>query len=204
MKKTFLHISEEFEYTWLGKDNGMIPIYMSEKLGYESKILTVNLKNDLPDNERGVEFIKVKRKFAFLSNFAYWTKLAKRYNIFKYLIRNAKNIDVLMLFHVSRCSYWYAYIYKKLNPNGFIYVKADFNLAVYQKEWNIVSSKPKSFREFFRKRRESAEYNKRKKLIPMTDLISYESLEAYEFMKDSYAGIDTKGKTLYLPNGYDN
>ena len=204
MNKTFLHISEEFEYTWLGKDNGMIPIYMSEKLGYDSKILTVNLKNDLPDNERGVEFIKVKRKFAFLSNFAYWTKLAKRYNIFKYLIRNAKNIDVLMLFHVSRCSYWYAYIYKKLNPNGFIYVKADFNLAVYQKEWNIVSSKPKSFREFFRKRRESAEYNKRKKLVPMTDLISYESLEAYEFMKDSYAGIDTKDKTLYLPNGYDN
>ena len=204
MNKTFLHISEEFEYTWLGKDNGMIPIYMSEKLGYNSKILTVNLKNDLPDNERGVEFIKVKRKFAFLSNFAYWTKLVKRYNIFKYLIKNAKNIDVLMLFHVSRCSYWYAHIYKKLNPNGFIYVKADFNLAVYQKEWNIVNSKPKSLREFFRKRRESAEYNKRKKLIPMTDLISYESLEAYEFMKYSYAGINTKDKTIYLPNGYDN
>ena len=204
MSKIFLHISEEFEYTWLGKDNGMIPIYMSEKLGYNSKILTVNLKNDLPDNERGVEFIKVKRKFSFLSNFAYWTKLVKRYNIFKYLIKNAKNIDVLMLFHVSRCSYWYAYFYKKLNPNGFVYVKADFNLAVYQKEWNIVNSKPESFREFFRKRRESTEYTKRKKLIPMTDLISYESLEAYEFMKDSYAGIDTKGKTIYLPNGFDD
>ena len=75
---------------------------------------------------------------------------------------------------------------------------------MYQKEWNIVNSKPKSLREFFRKRRESAEYNKRKKLIPMTDLISYESIEAYEFMKDSYAGIDTKAKTIYLPNGYDN
>ena len=120
------------------------------------------------------------------------------------MIKNAKNIDVLMLFHVSRCSYWYAYIYKKLNPNGFIYIKADFNLAVYQKEWNIVNSKPKSLREFFRKRRESSEYNKRKKLLPMTNLISYESLEAYEFMKNSYAGIDTKGKTIYLPNGYDN
>ena len=23
-------------------------------------------------------------------------------------------------------------------------------------------------------------------------------------MKDSYAGIDTKTKTIYLPNGYDN
>ena len=160
--------------------------------------------HDLPDNERGVELIKVKRKFAFLSNFAYWTKLVKRYNIFKYLIKNAKNIDVLMLFHISRCSYWYAYIYKKLNPNGYIYIKADFNLAVYQKEWHIVNSKPKSLREFFRKRRESSEYNKRKKLLPMTNLISYESLEAYEFMKDSYAGTDTKGKTIYLPNGYDN
>ena len=182
MSKIFLHISEEFEYTWLGKDNGMIPIYMSEKQGYNSKILTVNLKNDLPDSERGVEFIKVKRRFAFLSNFAYWTKLVKRYNIFKYLIKNAKNIDVLMLFHDSRCSYWYAYFYKKLNPNGFLYIKADFNLAVYQKEWNIVNSKFESLREFFRKRRESAEYNKRKKLIPMTDLISYESLEAYEII----------------------
>ena len=78
MSKTFLHISEEFEYTWLGKDNGMIPIYMSEKLGYDSKILTVNLKNDLPDSERGVEFVKVKRKFPFLSKFCILDKASKK------------------------------------------------------------------------------------------------------------------------------
>ena len=204
MKKTFLHISEEFEYTWIGKDNGMIPIYMNEELGYESKILTVNLKKDLPDEVRGIKIIKVKRIFSFLSNFAYWTKLVKRINIFKYLIKNAKNIDVLMLFHVSRCSYWYAYFYKKYNPNGKIYIKADFNLGVYKKEWSIVNSKPKSLREFFKKRRESQEYSKRKKLIPMVDLISYESFEAFNYMKDSYAGVDTKNKTMYFPNGYDN
>lgn len=204
MEKNFLHISEEFEYTWFGKDNGMLPIYISEKLGYNSKILTANLKKDLPDTERSVEIIKVKRIFNFLSNFAYWIKLLKRYNIFKYLIKNAKNIDVLMLFHISRCSYWYAYIYKKLNPNAYIYIKADFNLNVYQKEWSIVNSSPKSLKEFFRKRRESAEYKKRKKLISLIDLISYESLEAYQFMKDSYAGINTRGKTIYLPNGYDD
>lgn len=204
MKRTFLHISEEFEYTWIGKDNGMIPIYMNEELSYESKILTVNLKKDLPDEVRGIKIIKVKRIFSFLSNFAYWTKLVKRINIFKYLIKNAKNIDVLMLFHVSRCSYWYAYFYKKYNPNGKIYIKADFNLGVYKKEWSIVNSKPKSLREFFKKRRESQEYSKRKKLIPMVDLISYESFEAFNYMKDSYAGVDTKNKTMYFPNGYDN
>lgn len=204
LRKVFLHICEEFEYTWIGKDNGMIPIYMHEICGYESKILTVDLKHDLPNFERGIYFIKVKRIFGFLGNFAYWVKLLKRYNIFKYLIKNAEKIDVLMLFHVSRCSYWYSYIYKKLNPNGKIYIKADFNLGVYQKELSVVNSSPKNLKEFFRKRRETKEYNKRKKLIPLVDLISYESLEAYDFMKNEYAGMDTKGKTIYLPNGYDN
>lgn len=204
LRKVFLHICEEFEYTWIGKDNGMIPIYMHEIYGYESKILTVDLKHDLPNFERGIYFIKVKRIFGFLGNFAYWVKLLKRYNIFKYLIKNADKIDILMLFHVSRCSYWYSYIYKKLNPNGKIYVKADFNLGVYQKELSVINSSPKNLKELFRKRRETKEYNKRKKLIPLVDLISYESLEAYNFMKNSYAGMDTKGKTVYLPNGYDN
>lgn len=204
LRKVFLHICEEFEYIWIGKDNGMIPIYMHEICGYESKILTVDLKHDLPNFERGIYFIKVKRIFGFLGNFAYWVKLLKRYNIFKYLIKNAEKIDVLMLFHVSRCSYWYSYIYKKLNPNGKIYIKADFNLGVYQKELSVVNSSPKNLKEFFRKRRETKEYNKRKKLIPLVDLISYESLEAYDFMKNEYAGMDTKGKTIYLPNGYDN
>lgn len=204
MKRVFLHICEEFEYTWLGKDNGMIPIYMSELYKYDSKIIAHNLKKDLPDFERGVEFIKIKRVFSFLGNFAYWVKLLKRYKVLKYLMKNAKKIDVLMLFHVSRCSYWNTYFYKKFNPMGKVYVKADFNLGVYQKELSVINSSPKNLKEFFRKRRETKEYNKRKKLIPLVNLISYESLEAYNFMKDSYAGIETKGKTIYLPNGYDN
>lgn len=204
MKKVFLHISEEFEYTWIGKDNGMIPMYMSLLYGYDSKILTVNLKNDLPDKENELTFIKVKRVFSYLGNFAYFIKILKRLNIFKYLIKNAKNIDVLMLFHISRCSYWYAYLYKMFNPKGFIYVKADFNLKVYQKELEVVEKPAKSLKMFFRKIRETKEYKKRKKLIPIINLISYESLISYENMKNEYAGINTAEKTIYLPNGYDD
>lgn len=204
MSKIFLHISEEFEYTWIGKDNGMIPIYMKEIFGYDSKILTCNLKKDLPNNERGVEFIKVKRLFIFLSNFAYFVKILKRINIFKCLIKNAKQIDILMLFHISRCSYWYSVIYKKINPCGKIYVKADFNLDVYKKEINIITSPIKNLKEYFRKLRETKEYKKRKKLVKIVDLISYESFDSYNFMKNEYAGISTVGKTLYLPNGYDD
>lgn len=56
-----------------------------------------------------------------------------------------------MLFHVSRCSYWYSYIYKKLNPKGKIYIKADFNLGVYQKELSVINSSPKNLKELLEK-----------------------------------------------------
>lgn len=204
MKKNFLHIHDEFEYTWLGKDNGMIPIYMSEVCGYNSYILTNDIKHELPDVFRSVHIVKVKRLFKKIGNFAYFIKLLRRLNIFKYLIKNAKEIDVLMLFHISRCSYWYAFVYKLLNKTGKVYIKADFNLEVYQKEIGRLNSRSRNFKDFFKKRNEIAEYKKRKKLVTMVDLISYETEDSYNEMKYSYAGVDTKGKVIYLPNGYDN
>ncbi|WP_101474023.1 glycosyltransferase family 4 protein [Fusobacterium sp.] len=204
MKKNFLHIHDEFEYTWLGKDNGMIPIYMSEVCGYNSYILTNDIKHELPDVFRSVHIVKVKRLFKKIGNFAYFIKLLRRLNIFKYLIKNAKEIDVLMLFHISRCSYWYAFVYKLLNKTGKVYIKADFNLEVYQKEIRRLNTKSRTFKDFFKKRNEIAEYKKRKKLVTMVDLISYETEDSYNEMKYSYAGVDTKGKVIYLPNGYDN
>ena len=204
MKKNFLHIHDEFEYTWLGKDNGMIPIYMSEVCGYNSYILTNDIKHELPDVFRSVHIVKVKRLFKKIGNFAYFIKLLRRLNIFKYLIKNAKEIDVLMLFHISRCSYWYAFVYKLLNKTGKVYIKADFNLEVYQKEIRRLNSRSRNFKDFFKKRNEIAEYKKRKKLVTMVDLISYETEDSYNEMKYSYAGVDTKGKVIYLPNGYDN
>ena len=204
MKKNFLHIHDEFEYTWLGKDNGMIPIYISEVCGYNSYILTNDIKHELPDVFRSVHIVKVKRLFKKIGNFAYFIKLLRRLNIFKYLIKNAKEIDVLMLFHISRCSYWYAFVYKLLNKTGKVYIKADFNLEVYQKEIRRLNSRSRNFKDFFKKRNEIAEYKKRKKLVTMVDLISYETEDSYNEMKYSYAGVDTKGKVIYLPNGYDN
>ncbi|MGL5461026.1 MAG: glycosyltransferase [Cetobacterium sp.] len=203
-KKNFVHICEEFEYTWIGKDNGMIPIYVKEILDYESKIITCNLKNDLPDEIRDVEIIKIPRWLKKMKKFAPWVMFLKRIPLYRYICKNAKDIDVLMLFHITKCSYWNAYFYKKFNPHGKIFIKADFNLKVYEKEIEKTKMNPKNLREFFRKRREIKEYNKRKKLVSMADLISYETEEAYKKMKDSYAGISTKGKTIMLPNGYDD
>lgn len=204
MKKKFVHICEEFQYTWIGKDNGMIPIYMKELGNYDVEILTCNLKNDLPEEIRGVKIEKIPRWFKGIKNFASWVIFFKRIPLYLYLMKHSKEIDILMLFHMTKCSYWNSYFYKKFNPQGKVYIKADFNLEVYKKEIGRTEMKPKNLREFFRKRREINEYAKRKKLAEMVDLISYESLEAYEYMKNSYGGIDTEGRTMYLPNGYDS
>ncbi|MBC2852546.1 glycosyltransferase [Cetobacterium sp. 2G large] len=204
MKKRFVHICEEFEYTWIGKDNGMFPIYAHEVLGYESKIITCNLKNDLPDEVRGIEIVKIPRWFKKVKNFLPFIIHLKRIPLYRYICKNAKDIDILMLFHITKCSYWRAYFYKKFNPAGKVYIKADFNLDDYKKEIARTEMKPKNIREFFRKSRETKEYAKRKKLVQIADLISYETEYAYEVMKDSYAGVSTKGKTMYLANGYDD
>jgi glycosyltransferase involved in cell wall biosynthesis len=202
--KKIVHICEEFEYMWIGKDNGLIPIYMKEKYGYDSEIWTYNLKNDLPDEIRGVKILKLKEFCPWIRNFIAGVKFIKRLNLYLHLIKNAKDIDVLMLFHMSKSSYWNTLFYKKINPNGKVYIKADFNLEVYKKEIKIIESKSKNLRSFFKKRRYLSEYKKRKKLAEVCDLISYESKESYEYVKDDYAGVSTKGKTIYLPNGIDD
>lgn len=199
-----VHICEEFEYLWIGKDNGMIPIYSKNILNWDSEIVTCNLKNDLSDEIRGVKIIKIKRWFKYIKNFAPWVIFFKRIPLYFYICKNAKTIDILMLFHVTKCSYWNAFFYKKFNPNGKIYVKADFNTRIYEKELTELTMKPQNLRQFFRKKRRLKEYKKRKKLLKNIDLISYESLEGYNYMKDFYAGISTKGKSIYLPNGYDD
>lgn len=200
----FVHICEEFEYTWIGKDNGMIPIYAHNVLGFESEIVTCDLKEDLPEDVRGVKIVKIPRWFKKMKKFAPWVMFIKRIPLYRYICKNAKDIDVLMLFHVTKCSYWNAFFYKKFNPNGKVFIKADFNLDVYEKEIKKTQMKPRNLREFFRKRREIKEYDKRKKLVQIANLISYETREAYDKMKNSYAGVSTEGRTILLPNGYDD
>ncbi|WP_448820443.1 glycosyltransferase [Cetobacterium sp.] len=200
----FVHICEEFEYTWIGKDNGMIPIYAHNVLGFESEIVTCDLKEDLPEDVRGVKIVKIPRWFKKMKKFAPWVMFIKRIPLYRYICKNAKDIDVLMLFHVTKCSYWNAFFYKKFNPNGKVFIKADFNLGVYEKEIKKTQMKPRNLREFFRKRREIKEYDKRKKLVQIANLISYETREAYDKMKNSYAGVSTEGRTILLSNGYDD
>lgn len=200
--KKFVHIYEELETMYLGKPQGMYPTYM-KYLGWDSEIVTYNLKKDLPDEVRGVKIKKIKQLLPFLPN-ENALKFIKRIPLYWYIYKNAKNIDVLMLYHLTKCSYWNSFFYRLGNKNGKIFIKGDFDFPEFQEEVEQLEKKPKTLKGFFRKRKWKKEFKKRFKLAKMMDVFSVETLASYEGIKKyGYGGVDVKAKLLHLPNGFD-
>ncbi|AGK55738.1 glycosyltransferase family 4 protein [Bacillus sp. 1NLA3E] len=117
---------EWFERVHLFKDVGMIPAYFSKLYNFESTIVFYdNERNhNLKNMECGINLIRLKKN---LLNKVLWIRNFVS-PITMYLIKNAKNIDVLMLFHLKKENYFYRLLYKFLNPKGKVYLKLDINL----------------------------------------------------------------------------
>lgn len=106
----------KFERIHLTKDVGLIPFYASHH-GHESTLLGhADADISIPDEVKGlkIELLEEKRPLFFLDRaFLDWLKA------------NAKSVDVLHLFHLSRDSIFYGAYYKRLNPKGRLYLKMD-------------------------------------------------------------------------------
>lgn len=91
---------EWFERVHLFKDVGMIPAYFSKLYNFESTIVFYdNERNhNLKNMECGINLIRLKKN---LLNKVLWIRNFVS-PITMYLIKNAKNIDVLMLFHLKK------------------------------------------------------------------------------------------------------
>ncbi len=200
--KKFTIIYEELDHLKLGKPQGMYPTYM-KYLGWNSEVVTYDKKNELPKEFRGVKVKIISQFLGFLPNDNFF-KFIKRLNLYRYIYKNAKSIDVMMLYHLTKCSYWNTLFYKLGNPNGKVFIKGDFDFPEFQDEVAWLTKKPKSVREFFKKRRWSKEFRKRLKLVKMMDIFSVETEESFEgLLKYGYAGLDVSKKLLHLPNGFD-
>ncbi|MGL5934429.1 MAG: glycosyltransferase family 4 protein [Cetobacterium sp.] len=200
--KKFVHIYEELETMYLGKPQGMYPTYM-KYLGWDSEIVCYNLKKDLPEEVRGVKIKFINQLFSFLPN-ENICKFIKRIPLYWYIYINAKKIDVLMLYHLTKCSYWNSLFYKLGNKNGKIFIKGDFDFPEFQEEVLQLSKSPRNLKEFFRKRKWKKEFNKRYKLVDMMDIFSVETADSYSGIKKfGYGGVDVNDKLLHLPNGFD-
>lgn len=115
-----------------------------------------------------------------------------------YLFKNSKSIHVLNLYHFRIESIVFGFIYKLLNPNGILYLKADLSLWKFRdnnfeqyetsalKRWLYLSVWPKYVFILF------------KVSGKVFNLITSETLEATDWIKSK---VGEGARVCYLPNG---
>lgn len=158
----------------LTKDIGMIPYVMKKLYKIDTKIACYN--NDdytyLRDEVKGLklDFIKKYSSNDFINGTIY-------------LLKNSKNIDILNVFHASNRSLLWAFIYRKLNKGGKVYLKMDMSMDLA----NIP-------RPFFR---DDIKCKIKVYLLKnYVNLVTAETKGMVKFLKENQ--IDAK----FIPNGY--
>ena len=118
MKRTFVTLFPATYNVHLLKDVGCIPYTMYKEYGYDSTIVT--FKNDnYPYLNQYVKGLKMQ----FLSG------ANERTACLRYVLKNARNIDVLNMYHISiGKSLLCLCLYKILHRNGTSYLKLDLDL----------------------------------------------------------------------------
>lgn len=193
-KKNITLFFDYFQSIHFEKDPFMVPYYLGKMLGYSVTIIYPAFEGNknLPSEYRGVKLIPIKV-------YGNWhTNLFIRYiHIYRYIRKNAKNIDIFMRFFLGPKSIWPTLIYKHYNPNGKVYIKMDIN------PYSLPSSNETS---------DNGHTNLRNRLktklyqafIKHTDLISCETTEAYRrITRSSLPQYQWGDKLIIVPNGID-
>lgn len=119
MKKyTFATLFNDIENIHLIKDPGMIPLTFEKKFGYKS-IIPIFKGREYPYKDNYYKNVEMP----FLHDSKY--ELIRDVSRTKWLIKNAKKVDVLHLFFFYYGTWFLIWLYKKLNPNGLIYIHVD-------------------------------------------------------------------------------
>lgn len=171
MPKNFVTIHVISKNVDLIKDVGMIPYTMDKRYGYKSTLVTFRNEESYSnmDNCRGYLFLEFIPKGFPLSK------------VLLYLIRKAKKIDILNMYHPSLSNTLTAlFFYKMINRAGISYLKLDLDhngirlLGSYQGLDLLV----------------------RKFLLKKIDIISAESQEIADRFSEKY-NVDV----VHIPNG---
>lgn len=117
--KKWVTLFERFQYFHLFKDVGQIPYHVQECSENNVELWRKSAHSDggsypydvvdIPSGSAGVKL---------------------SLSIIKKIIREAKNIDYLNLFHFRKYSLIYALVYKLFNSNGNVFIKCDFSHEV--------------------------------------------------------------------------
>lgn len=174
-KKTFNCIFPGLYNYILAKDVGMIP-YM---LSYDFNASITTYDND------NFTYLKTIFNDKIILNFLNKTDDEKK-DVLEYIKSEGRNIDVMQLYHLRyKLTYDYIKMYRKVNPEGKIYLKLDANNEII----DFLVNRP-GLKASLRRRMT-------KEIFKKIDIISIETKRNYnELLK-----IIPEDKLLYMPNG---
>ena len=177
------------ENVHLTKDVGLVPWY-SRHHGFEP-VLTGRFPSDdypaLSGEVEGLNILKLPETDRPPSPWPWFRYLDKGF--VQMLRSESQNFDVLHLFHLTRDTIAYGALYKKMNPQGKLYVKLD--------AYNEHFTARKKYSKNVWKDRVLRKVEK--SFLDRVDLVSIENRAGLELVKKSYPEL--REKLIYLPNG---
>lgn len=196
MAKQFVTVFPGYRDFHFYKDPGQIPYHFS-KLGYKASIVLYSDLSLLKESENNINLIRIPANcFNKLFNVG----------IISYLIQNARKISILNLFHLTWQSLLFAFIYKTVNPGGFVYLKMDASRysGVYQWEEIFDNRIRPTFDSDKRKTLKGRLKDMliRKHLVSKVDLWSVEDDFTRQTYESQYNFFSRKIITVY--NGYSS
>lgn len=177
-------IFPELEDQHLPKEVVQLPDQLGQRLGAETTVLSIErgakleLKEELAPGVR-FEVLPDQGRLFFVEK-----------GLLRYLYKQARSIDLLVLFHFHKRSYLLALLYKMLNPKGEVYLKGDvYNDRLAE---GTATFSSRSHYRFLLGRLEKA-------AIRRMNLISVENQEALQIFRERYP--KKMDDCIYLPSG---
>jgi glycosyltransferase involved in cell wall biosynthesis len=157
----------------LFKDVGQIPFQLHKHYGFDAEIVCRRNEESYLYVDDALKGLKLR----FHGGRPY-----------RYLLHNSRDIDILMLFHISTRTIYRGLLYKFLNPKGCLYVKADMN-------GDKIRFACWGERNFFTQAKRIFLF---KMLLKKVDIVSFEAEGSFREVKSI-----PPEKKLLIPNGFD-
>ena len=186
MAKRFVTLFPVVRNVHLSKDLGQIPYHLHASHGYESVVVGYENDKDWP----GLKLEAPGLKMQFLK--PQGQSLYREKAVLKYLNEEAKRIDVLNLYHLTKETIAYGLRYKRKHPRGKLYVKMD----VYNEtlEQGVVYS-----RSWWK---QAVHRQLEKRFMKKVDWVSCENPGSLALLRKRYPILTNK--SLLIPNGVND
>ena len=188
-KRTFVSLFLDFENIHVMKEPGQIPYLFSKLFGFDGEVVTYR-NGEYADLKYTpnlkLSFIKKQINLKFID-----------LNCIKYILKNATRIDVLHMQQFKLDTLAVGFVYKIINPKGYLFVRLNFGPSDY---FGPHPDKQSWFKNDGRLRTKIKNFLQ-KKFASYVDLWSEEDTESSNFVTSKYSFF--RDKLIEVHNGVD-